>query len=145
VARRGGGDALAAPDRPAADGGGGGDAGVPVGRLGRRGRRRRCYCERNRVWFLWDGEHILLSIRASAQKYRNLRRDPRVAISFLDLSNPGRYVEIRGEAIEFTLFLTLDFVNQLARKYTGADYTRGVAGEERYRVTVRVDGWSGQE
>jgi PPOX class probable F420-dependent enzyme len=98
----------------------------------------------NPVWFLWDGEHVLLSVRASAQKYRNLRRDPRVAISFLDPANPQRYVEIRGEVIEFELYLTLDFVNQLARKYIGADYTLGQAGEERYRVTVRVDGWTGQ-
>jgi len=98
----------------------------------------------NPVWFLWNGEHVLLSVRASAQKYRNLRRDPHVAISFLDPANQQRYVEIRGEAIEFELFLTLDFVNQLARKYTGADYTLGHAGEERYRVTVRVDGWTGQ-
>ena len=99
----------------------------------------------NPVWFLWDGEHVLLSLRASAQKYKNLRRHPYLAISFLDPARPERYVEIRGEVVEWELYLDLTFVNQLARKYTGADYTRGYAGEERYKVTVRVNSWTGQE
>ena len=98
----------------------------------------------NPVWFLWDGEHVLLSIRPVAQKYKNLRNDEHVAMSFLDPSNPQRYVEISGEVVEWELFLDLTFVNQLARKYTGADYTRGYPGEERYKVTVRVDSWTGQ-
>jgi PPOX class probable F420-dependent enzyme len=98
----------------------------------------------NPVWFLFDGEHVLLSIRPVTQKYKNIRHDPHVAISFLDPSNPQRYVEIRGEVVEWELFLDLTFVNQLARKYTGADYTRGYPGEERYKVTVRVDSWTGQ-
>ncbi|HEY8448713.1 MAG TPA: PPOX class F420-dependent oxidoreductase [Thermomicrobiales bacterium] len=95
----------------------------------------------NPVWFLWDGEHILLSIRPVTQKYRNLRRDPRLAISLSDPARPERHLEIRGEVVDWTLFRDLTFVNQLAHKYTGADYTRGVPGEERYRVTVRIDSW----
>ena len=98
----------------------------------------------NPVWFLWDGEHVLLSVRPVTKKYSNLRINPHVAISLLDPSNPYRYVEIRGEVIEWELFTTLDFVNLLSRKYTGADYTRGVVGEERYKVTIRVDSWTGQ-
>jgi PPOX class probable F420-dependent enzyme len=96
------------------------------------------------VWFLWDGEHVLLSIRPVTQKYKNLRRDPHVAISFLDQANPMHYVETRGKVVEWQLFEDLTFVNQLARKYTGADYTQGVPGQHRYRVTIRVDSWTGQ-
>lgn len=98
----------------------------------------------NPVWFLWDGEHILLSVRPVTQKYKNLRHDPHLAISFLDPANPQRYVEIRGEIVEWELYTTLDFVNLLARKYTGADYTRGHVGEERYKVTIQVNSWTGQ-
>jgi PPOX class probable F420-dependent enzyme len=100
--------------------------------------------EVNPVWFLWDGEHLLLSIRPVTRKYANLRRDPRLAISLLDPANPFRYVELRGEVIDWRLYEDLTFVNQLARKYTGADYTHGYPGEHRYRVTVRVDSWTGQ-
>jgi PPOX class probable F420-dependent enzyme len=101
--------------------------------------------EVNPVWFLWGGEHILLSVKPGARKYRNLRRDPRLAMSFLDLSRPQRYLEIRGEVVSFELYQTLDFVNLLARKYTGADFQHGYSGEHRYKLTVRIDSWTGQD
>ena len=101
----------------------------------------------NPVWFLWDGERqeVLLSVKPETRKYRNLRRDPRVAISCLDVARPSRYVELRGEAVAFELYEDLTFVNLLARKYTGADFQHGYPGEHRYKVTIRVDAWTGQE
>ncbi len=99
----------------------------------------------NPVWFLCDGEQILLSVKAETQKYRNLRRDPHVALSVLDLARPQRYVELRGEVVDFELYTDLTFVNLLARKYTGADFVYGFPGEERYKLTIRVDAWTGQE
>ena len=98
----------------------------------------------NPVWFIWDGEHVLLSVKANTQKYRNLRRDPHVAISFPDLTHRERYVEIRGEVVEFELYVDLTFVNQLARKYTGADFQHGFPGEHRYKLTIQVNSWTGQ-
>jgi len=98
----------------------------------------------NPVWFLWDGRHILLSMRPVTRKYANLRRNPNVALSILDLNRPERYLEIRGEVIEFELFEDLTFVNRLARKYTGADFTQGYPGEHRYKITVQVNAWTGQ-
>ena len=98
----------------------------------------------NPVWFLWDGEHVLLGVKADTVKYRNLRRDSRVAISFLDPDNPGHYVEVRGEVETFELYRDLSFVNQLSRKYTGCDMDPAENGKERYKLTVRVDSWTGQ-
>ena len=40
----------------------------------------------NPVWFLWDGTHLLLSVKAETVKYRNLRRRPALAISFVGLA-----------------------------------------------------------
>jgi PPOX class probable F420-dependent enzyme len=105
----------------------------------------QCRPQVNPVWFLWDGEHLLISVRATTKKYRNLRRNPSMSISLLDPDDPQRYLEVRGEAADFELYLDLTFVNQLARKYTGADYTFGYAGEERYKVTMRIDTWTAQE
>jgi PPOX class probable F420-dependent enzyme len=98
----------------------------------------------NPVWFIWDGDHILLSVKANTVKYRNLRHNPHLAISFQDPNQRERYVEIRGEVIEFELYEDLTFVNQLARKYTGADFQHGYAGEHRYKLTIQVNGWTGQ-
>ena len=98
----------------------------------------------NPVWFISDGSEILLSIKPETAKYGNLRANPAVAMSILDPANHFRYVELRGEVVEFELFKTLSWVNQLAQKYTGADFTGGVDGEQRYKVTVWVDSWTGQ-
>lgn len=98
----------------------------------------------NPVWFIADFEYVFLSVRATSAKYRNMRGNPNVAISFSDPARPDRYLEVRGVVAEFELYEDLTWVNQLARKYTGADYTRGVAGEHRYKVTIRVDSWTGQ-
>jgi PPOX class probable F420-dependent enzyme len=98
----------------------------------------------NPIWFIWDGTHILMSVKAATQKYRNLRRNPHLAISFVDRTHPERYVEIRGEVVEFVLYEDLTFVNQLARKYTGADFRHGSPGEHRYKLTIQVNSWTGQ-
>jgi PPOX class probable F420-dependent enzyme len=98
----------------------------------------------NPVWFIANGEFVYLSIKPETAKYRNLRANPNVAISISDASLPDRYLEMRGTVIESELFDNLSWVNQLARKYTGADYTRGVDGEHRYKVTIRVDSWTAQ-
>lgn len=100
--------------------------------------------EVNPVWFLWDGAHILLSVKGETRKYASLRRDPHLAISFEDPRNQERYLEIRGKVIEFVPYDTLEFVNQLARKYTGADFQHGHAGQERYQLVVQVDSWTAQ-
>jgi PPOX class probable F420-dependent enzyme len=98
----------------------------------------------NPVWFLSDGQHISLSVKPETVKYRNLRANPFVAMSVSDLERPDRYIEIRGEVVKFELFETLAWVNQLARKYTGADFTGGTDGEARYKVVIRIDAWTGQ-
>ncbi len=98
----------------------------------------------NPVWFICEGQQILLSVKSEASKYRNMRDNPNVAISFLDLTRPDRYLEIRGSVIELELFDNLSWVNHLARKYTGADFAQGANGEHRYKVTIRVDSWTAQ-
>jgi hypothetical protein len=77
-------------------------------------------------------------------KYRNLRANPAVAMSVADPANSDRYLEVRREVVEFELFDTLAWVNELARKYTGADYSKGKDGEHRYKVTIRIDSWTAQ-
>jgi PPOX class probable F420-dependent enzyme len=97
----------------------------------------------NPVWFISDGAFIYLSVKPETAKYRNLRANPAVALSILDPGNSGRYLELRGTVTAFELYEDLTWVNQLAHKYTGADFTNGVAGEQRYKVTIRVDSWTG--
>src|SRR5438045_2836913 len=50
------------------------------------------------VWFLPEDDVVRLSLNSTRQKVKNLQRDPACAVLLLDLSNPHRYVEIRGNA-----------------------------------------------
>jgi PPOX class probable F420-dependent enzyme len=96
----------------------------------------------NPVWFLWDGNRLLLSIKPDTAKFRNLQANPAVSLSILDPKDSFRYLELRGTVVDMELFTTLEFVNVLAQKYTGANFTGGRDGEERYKVTVQIDSWT---
>ena len=95
------------------------------------------------VWFLAEGDELKISLNTSRQKVRNLQRDPRCSVLLLDLANPYRYVEIRGDAV-----ITPDddyaFADRLGAKY-GADLRENDGpGETRVVVTVkaaRVHAW----
>ncbi len=50
------------------------------------------------VWYWFDGVRVHVSTLAGRQKYRNLRRDPRLALTVFDPAQPLRYIEIRGTA-----------------------------------------------
>ena len=41
--------------------------------------------------FDWDGEHVRFSQTKARQKYRNLHRDPRIALSIVDPAAPSRW------------------------------------------------------
>ena len=96
----------------------------------------------NPVWFLYDGQRLLLSVKPETAKFRNMRANHWVALSILDPENSFRYLELRGKVISFELYKTLTFVNQLAQKYTNADFTAGTVGEERYKITIDIETWT---
>jgi PPOX class probable F420-dependent enzyme len=66
------------------------------------------------------------------QKDKNVRRDPRVAITLIDPDNPYRYLEIRGRISEITHDGADQLIDKLAKKYLDADkYPFAVPGEKR--------------
>lgn len=50
------------------------------------------------IWFLHDEDELKLSLNNSRLKTRNLQRDPKCSLMLLDVSNPYRYLEVRGNA-----------------------------------------------
>lgn len=91
----------------------------------------------NPVWFEFDGEQIVISQTKTRQKYRNVRRDPRVALSILDPDNPYRYLEVRGEVVEISDDDGNAFINKMAKKYIGQDEYPWDRPEDE-RVVVRI-------
>ena len=94
----------------------------------------------NPVWFDWDGEHIKFSQTKTRQKYRNVGRDPRIAVSIVDPENPYRYLEVRGEVTEIEEDPDNDFINAMAKKYLGLDeYPYHQPGDERIVLYLKPE------
>jgi PPOX class probable F420-dependent enzyme len=94
--------------------------------------------QNNPVWFDRDGEHVKFSQTKTRQKYRNLDRDPRVALSIVNPENPYRYLEVRGKVTRIEEDPNLDFINSMAKKYLGLDkYPYHQPGDERVIIYVR--------
>ncbi|BCB80994.1 PPOX class F420-dependent oxidoreductase [Phytohabitans flavus] len=54
------------------------------------------------MWFEWDGKRIRMTHTKTRQKFQNLNREPRIALSITDPEDGYRFLEVRGvvEAIE---------------------------------------------
>jgi PPOX class probable F420-dependent enzyme len=92
------------------------------------------------VWFGWDGEHVLFSQTKGRQKYHNLQRDPRIALSIVDPANAFRYLEIRGKVVRIDEDPDLHFINSMAKKYIGVDkYPNHQPGDERVIIVVQPE------
>jgi PPOX class probable F420-dependent enzyme len=89
------------------------------------------------VWIGWDGEYIRFSQTKRQQKYRNLLRDPRIALSIVDPRDPYRYLEVRGVVVAFEDDPQRAFVDSLARKYLGLDrYPWHQEGDEHVAIVI---------
>jgi PPOX class probable F420-dependent enzyme len=87
-------------------------------------------------WIDADDEHLLINTEVHRQKYRNLQRDPRLTVTIVDPANPFSYVEVRGHVAEtVTGPEARDHIDQLSRKYIGADYAAPIKSE---RVIVKI-------
>lgn len=92
------------------------------------------------VWFDYDGKNLIFNSALGRQKDRNVRRDPRVAMTIVDPENPYRYLEVRGKVVNITQEGADNHINKLAKKYLGKDvYPFRQPGEVRVLYTVRPE------
>ena len=90
------------------------------------------------VWYDWDGRHFLFSQTKTRQKYRNLQRDSRIAVSITDPDNAYRYLEIRGTVDGIEDDEGNAFINAMAKKYMGQDvYPWHQPDDERIVIKVK--------
>lgn len=91
------------------------------------------------VWAGLDGDLLKFSTAEGRTKPRNLRNDPRIAISFTAPDNPYRNIVLNGRAVEIDQ-LGMDLIDRMARKYTESDsYQWSQPGEVRVDVAVEID------
>ncbi|MDH3202140.1 MAG: PPOX class F420-dependent oxidoreductase [Myxococcales bacterium] len=73
------------------------------------------------VWVDIDEGYVVINSSEGRLKDRNVRRDPRVAISLTDPENPYRSLVIRGRVVKITNEGADDHIDRMARKYMGVD------------------------
>ncbi|MFN8591092.1 MAG: PPOX class F420-dependent oxidoreductase [Thermomicrobiales bacterium] len=96
--------------------------------------------QNNPVWFGWDGQYLSFSQTTGRQKYRNVQREPRVALSIVDPANPYRYLEIRGVVERIDPDPDNAFINSMAKKYLNEDvYPWHQPDDERVVIVVRPE------
>jgi PPOX class probable F420-dependent enzyme len=90
------------------------------------------------VWFLAEDDAVRVSLNVTRQKTKNLVANPAISVLLLDLANPLRYLELRGDA-EITPDDDYSFADRLAAKYgEGVDLRQMDApGQTRVVVTVK--------
>ena len=95
------------------------------------------------VWCDYDGKHIRINSALGRVKDKNIRRDPRVALSIQDPENPYRYLEIRGKVVDITQNGADAHIDSLAQKYLGqAKYPYRQPGEVRVLYKIEPEKFS---
>src|SRR5262245_20812037 len=91
------------------------------------------------VWCELDGEHVVINSAKGRQKDRNMRREPRVAMSIQDPANPYRYLQVRGRVETITENGADAHIDKLSHKYMGKDYPFRAPGEVRVIYRIRPE------
>ncbi|MGW3963343.1 PPOX class F420-dependent oxidoreductase [Amycolatopsis sp. NPDC005003] len=87
------------------------------------------------VWVDPEGDRIAILTGPDSRKARNLRRDPRVALSLTPPDNPFEPVIIRGRVAEWLEGdAAWEIVDRIATKYLGRPYPR-----EQQRVVALIE------
>ena len=90
------------------------------------------------IWVDRDGDLVRFGTAEGRAKTRNLRNDPRVALSFSPGDDPYRNVTMRGRVTSIEANGT-GLIDRMAQKYLGEDRFSGITpGQVRLDVTVQI-------
>ena len=96
----------------------------------------------NPMWFVWDADAGVLKLTHTNARhnYRNLRREPRVALSIVDPEDGYRYLQVRGVLDSVEPDPTGAFYQSLQQRYRG--HTTEVKDRDvRVVLTIRPTGF----
>jgi PPOX class probable F420-dependent enzyme len=93
-----------------------------------------------RNWVVWvgvEGDHLLVCTGTDTWKAKDMQRDPRVAVSVVDLANPYRMAAIQGRVIEMRPDTDNAAMDVISRKYTSQPFP--FRGPDRVCFVIEVD------
>jgi PPOX class probable F420-dependent enzyme len=90
------------------------------------------------VWIERDGDTITFNTATGRVKWRNMRRDPRIALTVVDKDDDYARVVVRGRVAEMIEGEEANRqIDRLSEKYTGnPEYQGHKDGESRVKVVV---------
>lgn len=88
------------------------------------------------MWVSATDDHVTINTEIHRAKYRHVQRDPRVAVTIWDATNPYRYVEVIGRVDgEVRGPGARAHIDELSAKYTGVPYDSPITSE---RVILKI-------
>jgi PPOX class probable F420-dependent enzyme len=92
------------------------------------------------TWVDTDGEHILVNTEPVRQRFKNVSRDPRVTVLIHSADDPWDWAEVRGRVVDTaTGDEARAHIDQLSRKYVGADYRNPIGPQGRVILKIAAD------
>src|SRR5437868_5433410 len=90
------------------------------------------------VWIGREGDRLVVCTGENSLKGKNTKRDPRVAVSIVDFTNPYEEVQVRGRVVERRPDPELKTMDPISQKYTGKPFPmRGP--ESRVALIIEVE------
>ena len=91
------------------------------------------------TWVDTDGEYVLINTKIGTVKYRNIKRNPNVALAIAEQSDPYNMVTIKGKVTELlTGPVPQRHIHQLAYKYLGLEKNPwSKPGEQRVILKIK--------
>lgn len=90
------------------------------------------------VWVGREGDRLVVCTSEGSLKGRNTRRDPRVALSIVDLADPYEEVQLRGRVVERRPDPDLAVMDPISHKYTGKPFPMRHR-EGRVALVIEID------
>jgi len=93
-----------------------------------------------RNWVVWvglEGDHVLICSTDLSWKSKDMRRDPRVGLSVVDLENPYRMASLQGHVVEVRADEGCRYMDPISFKYTNRPFPS--RGPDRVCFVIAIE------
>ncbi|HEX6475627.1 MAG TPA: pyridoxamine 5'-phosphate oxidase family protein [Acidimicrobiales bacterium] len=98
---------------------------------------------RPRNWVVWVGleqDNVLVCTHDSTWKAKDMRRDPRVGLSVVDLANPYRMAALQGRVVEERSDEDCRYMDPISVKYTSVPFPAQGPGRTCFVIAIHQAG-----
>ena len=90
------------------------------------------------VWYLLEGDEIVVNTSKGRVKLHNLEKNPRLALTIVDAKNMYHYVQIQGRVVRFDQARGARDIDRLSMRYHGKPYAYPGHDRPENRVTLII-------